>query len=422
MKKIVYYVVPVLLCLIAGLVAGRLQAESVAVWYPLLAKPALTPPDIAFPIAWGIIYLCMGLSLGRVLRYGDKRYVTLWFLQLAVNFLWSVFFFYLRSPLAGFVDILLLDALVIVYICRVRHRTPSAAWLFAPYVLWILFATYLNGYILVKNPDNKIVTQNVLTTNIDTLSNSKNRQTMKHTLPQLPYKTEALAPKMSAETFEYHYGKHLQTYIDNLNKLIEGTPYAEMPLDEIVRKADGGVFNNAAQTWNHTFFFLTLTPDQQPMPEKLAAALARVPGSHAAGFFYCRIADPTVQTESRIREEVERQIAKKLALSGISLSDVTILRAQGGQQAAMVTKDGKPNGRFAASMVDEAGMEKLLTFARNKAAALADEIYAGEIDDSPVERETFNACQNCEYSAICVFDPLRKPRRRLTAKRLEDLT
>ena len=154
----------------------------------------------------------------------------------------------------------------------------------------------------------------------------------------------------------------------------------------------------------------------------LAAALARVPGSHAAGFFYCRIADPTVQTESRIREEVERQIAKKLALSGISLSDVTILRAQGGQQAAMVTKDGKPNGRFAASMVDEAGMEKLLTFARNKAAALADEIYAGEIDDSPVERETFNACQNCEYSAICVFDPLRKPRRRLTAKRLEDLT
>lgn len=279
MKKIAYYVVPVLLCLIAGLVAGRLQAESVAVWYPLLVKPALTPPDIAFPIAWGIIYLCMGLSLGRVLRYGDKRYVTLWFLQLAVNFLWSVFFFYLRSPLAGFVDILLLDALVIVYICRVRHRTPSAAWLFAPYVLWILFATYLNGYILVKNPDNKIVTQNVLTTNIDTLSNSKNRQTMKHTLPQLPYKTEALAPKMSAETFEYHYGKHLQTYIDNLNKLIEGTPYAEMPLDEIVRKADGGVFNNAAQTWNHTFFFLRLTPDQQPMPEKLAAALARDFGS-----------------------------------------------------------------------------------------------------------------------------------------------
>ena len=154
----------------------------------------------------------------------------------------------------------------------------------------------------------------------------------------------------------------------------------------------------------------------------LAAALARVPGSHAAGFFYCRIADPTIKTESRIREEVERQIAKKLALNGISLSDVTILRAQGGQQAAMVTKDGKPNGRFASSMVDETGMEKLLTFAQNKATALAGEIYGGAIDDSPVERGTFNACQNCEYAAICVFDPLRKPRRRLTTKKLEDLT
>ena len=89
---------------------------------------------------------------------------------------------------------------------------------------------------------------------------------MKHTLPQLPYKTEALAPKMSAETFEYHYGKHLQTYIDNLNKLIEGTPYAEMPLDEIVRKADGGVFNNAAQMWNHEFFFDELSPKAQTRP------------------------------------------------------------------------------------------------------------------------------------------------------------
>ena len=279
MKKIAYYLVPVVLCLIAGFVAGRLQTESLAEWYPLLNKPALTPSDLVFPIAWGIIYICMGLSLGRVLQYGGKRCVTLWFLQLAVNFLWSVFFFYLRSPLAGFVDILVLDVLVAVYMLCVRRRTPSAAWLFAPYLLWILFATYLNGYILVENPRNKPLTHTVLTTDADSLSNNKTQQIMKHTLPRLPYEPDALAPKMSAETFEYHYGKHLQTYIDNLNKLIEGTPYAEMPLDEIVRKADGPLFNNAAQTWNHTFFFLTLTPDQQPMPEKLAAALARDFGS-----------------------------------------------------------------------------------------------------------------------------------------------
>ena len=87
----------------------------------------------------------------------------------------------------------------------------------------------------------------------------------------------------------------------------------------------------------------------------------------------------------------------------------------------MVTKEGKPNGRFASSMVDEAGMEKLLAFAQHKATDLAGEIYGGTIDDSPYERGTLNACQNCEYSAICVFDPLRKTRRRLTAKKLDDL-
>ena len=100
---------------------------------------------------------------------------------------------------------------------------------------------------------------------------------------------------------------------------------------------------------------------------------------------------------------------------------MAILRAQGGNIASMVTKDGKPNGRYAASMVDEAGMEKLLDFGKRKAAELAGEIYRGEMDDSPVERGAFNACQNCEYSAICAFDPMRKPRRRLAAKKLDDL-
>ena len=102
---------------------------------------------------------------------------------------------------------------------------------------------------------------------------------MKHVMPELPYAPEALAPKMSLETIEYHYGKHLQTYIDNLNRLIVGPPYETMPLGEIVRRADGAVFNNAAQSWNHTFFFRMLTPAQKPMPEKLAALLARDFGS-----------------------------------------------------------------------------------------------------------------------------------------------
>ena len=102
---------------------------------------------------------------------------------------------------------------------------------------------------------------------------------MTHVMPKLPYADDALAPVMSKETIDYHYGKHLQTYIDNLNRLIADTPYADMTLDEIVKSSDGAIFNNAAQTWNHTFFFETLTPREKKIPEKLSEALIREFGS-----------------------------------------------------------------------------------------------------------------------------------------------
>lgn len=79
-------------------------------------------------------------------------------------------------------------------------------------------------------------------------------------LPELPFAKDALAPHISEETFEYHHGKHHQAYVNNLNKLIDGSPYAEMELEDIIKKADGGIFNNAAQTWNHTFFWNCLSP------------------------------------------------------------------------------------------------------------------------------------------------------------------
>lgn len=88
---------------------------------------------------------------------------------------------------------------------------------------------------------------------------------MTHTLPTLPYALDALAPYISEETLQYHYGKHHQTYVDNLNKLIPGTEYESMPLEAIIQKAPkGGVFNNAAQIWNHTFYFESLAPATIP--------------------------------------------------------------------------------------------------------------------------------------------------------------
>ena len=80
-------------------------------------------------------------------------------------------------------------------------------------------------------------------------------------LPPLPYPRDALAPTISAETLDYHYGKHHQAYVTNLNKQIEGTEFEKMDLESIIKKASGGMFNNAAQVWNHTFYWNCMSPD-----------------------------------------------------------------------------------------------------------------------------------------------------------------
>lgn len=84
---------------------------------------------------------------------------------------------------------------------------------------------------------------------------------MAHTLPALPYALDALAPHISQETLEFHYGKHHQTYVTNLNNLIVGTEFENASLEEIIKKSSGGVFNNAAQVWNHTFYWNSLSPN-----------------------------------------------------------------------------------------------------------------------------------------------------------------
>lgn len=83
---------------------------------------------------------------------------------------------------------------------------------------------------------------------------------MEHTLPQLPYAIDALAPHISQETLEYHYGKHHQTYVTNLNNLVKDGEFANSTLEEIIKKSSGGIFNNAAQVWNHSFYWNCLSP------------------------------------------------------------------------------------------------------------------------------------------------------------------
>lgn len=102
---------------------------------------------------------------------------------------------------------------------------------------------------------------------------------MKHTLPLLPYGEDAFGSRFSKETFEFHHGKHHQAYVNNLNRLIEGTEFEDMSLEEIVMRAEGAVYNNAAQAWNHDFFFKTLTPDAVEVPKNLEERLTEAFGS-----------------------------------------------------------------------------------------------------------------------------------------------
>ncbi len=103
---------------------------------------------------------------------------------------------------------------------------------------------------------------------------------MAHELPALPYAMDALEPHISKETLEYHYGKHHNTYVVNLNKLVADSEFASVSLEDIVRKASGGIFNNAAQIWNHTFYWNCLSPSGGGSPDgDLGAAIDRDFGS-----------------------------------------------------------------------------------------------------------------------------------------------
>jgi Fe-Mn family superoxide dismutase len=103
-----------------------------------------------------------------------------------------------------------------------------------------------------------------------------------HTLPDLPYTRDALAPHISEETLDFHYGKHHATYVDKLNAALPGTEFENATLEEIIKKASGGIFNNGAQVWNHTFYWHCLSPNGGGEPTgKLADAINKTFGDFA---------------------------------------------------------------------------------------------------------------------------------------------
>ncbi len=108
----------------------------------------------------------------------------------------------------------------------------------------------------------------------------KHQIKMTHQLPELPWAKNALEPYITEKTLDFHYGKHHQAYVTNLNNLLPGSPFEEASLEEIIMKSEGGIFNNGAQVWNHTFYWNCLTPNGTELPEpKLLEAINRDFGS-----------------------------------------------------------------------------------------------------------------------------------------------
>lgn len=155
-KNLKTYAAFILIALLTGALSALLTRGSMNI-YAEINKPPLAPPGYLFPIVWGVLYVLMGISSGTVyikskgLPSGQKTGLGVYFLQLAVNFLWSIIFFNLRAFLFSFIWIILLWILIIIMIIRFYKVSPAAALLQIPYLLWVTFAAYLNLAIYIIN-------------------------------------------------------------------------------------------------------------------------------------------------------------------------------------------------------------------------------------------------------------------------------
>lgn len=154
-RKIFNVLTPIVVCFLVGYTASLFQDESIRTWYPTLIKSSLTPPNYVFPIAWSIIYLLMGISIGIILNKPQSKkrtsLIRIFILQLFLNFTWSIAFFYFQSPLLGLINIILLYLVVLWYMVSSVKYNYISALLFIPYLLWLTLATYLNIYIFIFN-------------------------------------------------------------------------------------------------------------------------------------------------------------------------------------------------------------------------------------------------------------------------------
>ncbi|MBO6233093.1 MAG: tryptophan-rich sensory protein [Clostridia bacterium] len=151
MNKIKVYIKSILVPVIIGAIIGFITSSSID--YNNLQRPPLAPPGYLFPIIWTILFVLMGISYGILKNKNlvDERINSIYYLQLAVNALWSIFFFAFKWRLFSFIWIILLDVLIVIMIIRFFNKNKLAGLLQIPYLLWVLFASYLNLAIYFLN-------------------------------------------------------------------------------------------------------------------------------------------------------------------------------------------------------------------------------------------------------------------------------
>lgn len=160
-----YFIIPIItiaICLFMGYLAGISVKADNSSWYNSLNRSPLNPPNIIFPIAWSILYLLMGISIAIIInKYIDeqdleikkniKNYIFLFIIQFILNLFWTYIFFGLKSPLFGFIEIIILDILIIITIMKFKTISKAASYILIPYILWCLFASYLTLHVLIFN-------------------------------------------------------------------------------------------------------------------------------------------------------------------------------------------------------------------------------------------------------------------------------
>ena len=154
MKRYLPHLIFVLIAFTIGYISKNVQEVSMIEWYPTLNKSSLTPPGYVFAIVWSVLYLFMGISAGilwNVRSIYTWLVLLLFFIQLALNLMWSIGFFYKQSPVAGIVILSMLIVAVAAYTVMAYLMKKSAGVLNIPYILWLLFALYLNAYVALNN-------------------------------------------------------------------------------------------------------------------------------------------------------------------------------------------------------------------------------------------------------------------------------